>query len=65
MLLGFAFASATSACTDAIFLSGATTSTSGTLPSGVMAEKSFTGSYGTFVWIAGTVTTAFECTSMV
>ena len=65
MLPGLALASATSCCTESIFLSGATTSTSGTLPSGVMAEKSRTGSYGTLAWIAGTVTIAFECTRMV
>src|SRR5262245_10255821 len=48
-----------------MFRSGEITSTSGTLPSGVMPAKSCTGSYGLLAWMAGVVTSALECTRTV
>src|SRR5262245_40027087 len=47
-----------------MFLSGGTTSTKGTLPSGVMPAKSCTASSG-MGWIAGAVTSALEWTRIV
>ena len=57
-------ARATSSLSVLMPLSGAITSTSGTLPSGVMPARSLTGSYG-MCWIAGAVTSELELTRIV
>jgi hypothetical protein len=61
---GLALARATKSLTVLMPLSGEITSTSGTLPSGVMPARSCTGSYG-MCWIAGAVTSELELTRMV